>query len=147
MNILQENTYGNVKVIQNNSYQWAVTDLLGKVIVPFGKYDWIDGFDQGLARVKIGKEPSTKANNSNLWGIINERGEEVLPVEYNEVWKFLGKNRHTTTVKKNGITKLIYFRDLNSPVKPQEQNQDVVEETVDENTDNIFDEDLYGLLF
>lgn len=24
----------------------------GTVVVPFGKYSWIDGFDNGLARVK-----------------------------------------------------------------------------------------------
>ena len=26
----------------------------GSVVVPFGKYNWIDGFDNGLARVKTG---------------------------------------------------------------------------------------------
>ena len=36
------------------------------------------------------------------WGIINEAGEEVLKPVYDSVWKFLGKNRWSTTVEKDG---------------------------------------------
>ena len=32
-------------------------DHKGNEIVPFGKYDWIDGFDQGLARVRTTGNP------------------------------------------------------------------------------------------
>ena len=83
-----EKTYNKVMVIQRSDYKWGVTDLDGNIIVPFGKYDWIDGFDQGLARVKIGRAPSNQVDNDNKWGIINEQGEEVLPVEYDEIWNF-----------------------------------------------------------
>ena len=41
-----EQIYGNVKVVRNGSYKWGVTDLDGNVIVPFGKYAWIDGFER-----------------------------------------------------------------------------------------------------
>ena len=44
--------YGNVSVVQNSIYQWGVIDREGNTIVPFGKYEWIDGFDSGLARVR-----------------------------------------------------------------------------------------------
>lgn len=47
-----EKQYGSVKVVRNRNYQYGVTDFWGNVIVPFGKYAWIDGFDQGLARVR-----------------------------------------------------------------------------------------------
>lgn len=100
-------------VIQRSDYKWGVTDLEGNIIVPFGKYDWIDGFDQGLARVKIGRAPSNQVNNANKWGIINERGEEVLPVEYEEVWNFLGKSRYSTKVVKDGVQEEVYLHTLN----------------------------------
>ena len=52
----------------------------GSVVVPFGKYNWIDGFDNGLARVKIGGV--TNGINESKWGLIDEEGEVVLPIEY-----------------------------------------------------------------
>lgn len=143
-----ERTYGNVKVIQNSRYLWGVEDLEGNIIVPYGKYEWIDGFDQGLARVRTvgqitytknvsaiysfnkeskveeitdpelihqriledrGKQPGIFAK----WGIINEEGEEVLPVEYDEIWKFFGKNRSSTKVVKDGVAREVYFYELN----------------------------------
>jgi len=145
---LSENVYGNVKVIRNNNYRWGVEDLEGNVIVPYGKYEWIDGFDQGLARVRtVGQITYTKnieelyvgVGSGNVeiitdqaeihrkrledrekrpevfakWGIINEKGEEVLPVEYDEIWKFLGKNRSSTKVVKDGVEREVYFYDLN----------------------------------
>ena len=148
---LSENVYGNVKVIRNNNYQWGVEDLEGNVIVPYGKYEWIDGFDQGLARVRtIGQITYTKnieelhvmgsgnveiiTNQDEIhqriledrekrpevfakWGIINEMGEEVLPVEYDEIWKFFGKNRSSTKVIKDGIERDVYFYELNPKLR------------------------------
>ena len=43
-----EKTYNSVMVIQRSDYKWGVTDLEGNIIVPFGKYDWIDGFELRL---------------------------------------------------------------------------------------------------
>lgn len=143
MTIISEKTCDNVKVIQNSTNQWAVTDLAGNTIVPFGKYAWIDGFDHGLARVrgfgelnyyknvvalidddgiitdkemiKQRHEEDYKAHPEKFskWGIINEKGEEVVPVEYDEIWKFYGKNLESTKVVKDGVAKQVYFRDLN----------------------------------
>lgn len=109
MENIRENAYGYVRVVERSDYKWGVIDSKGNIVVPFGKYDWIDGFDSGLCRVKIGKEPSTLANNGNKWGIINEHGEEVLPCEYDEVWNFYGKNRCSTRVVKDGIASDVYF--------------------------------------
>ena len=119
-----ENTFGNVKVVENINYQWGVTDLDGNIIVPFGKYDWIESFDEnlGLARVKIGKESNAVADNHNKWGIINMEGEEILPVEYDNIWRFVGKGLTYTNVTKDGITSRHYF----------EQNEDLSDVTYDD---------------
>ena len=119
MEIIRETTNNTVSVIQNEKRKWGVIDNQGKTIVPFGKYDWIDGFDQGLARVnKWIVVDQASFLKKKFWGIINERGEEVLPLEYDEVWNFLGKNRYSTKVVKNGVSRDVYFCDLN-PDLPQ----------------------------
>ena len=145
-NMKKTTRYGNVVVAQNQDYQWGVTNINGEVIVPFGKYGWIDGFDSGLARVRThgesGRAGSTIAivdlfdseksitGKDNIqrhinedrkehpekyakWGIINEEGIEVLPLIYDNIYGFLGKNRFSTTVELNGETQRIYFHDLN----------------------------------
>lgn len=139
--------YGNVIVVQRSDYLWGVLNHDGNEIVPFGKYGWIDGFDQGLARVRTqgnsGRVTNTltiidlesdkakviegRGNLENLirldrakhpetyamWGIINEQGEEVLSVEYDDVWNFPGKNRFLTKVVMNGKSHEVFFLDLN----------------------------------
>ena len=135
-NYIAKKDYGNVAVVENKSYQWAVIDNRGNFIVPFGKYGWIDGFDSGLARVRtatnaeraresaslffnlpanrVGVVCKEQPNPANVkWGIINESGEEALPVVYDNIWNFLGKNRHSTRVEKGGYEKEVFFSDLN----------------------------------
>ena len=124
-----EHTYGERIVAQHSDYKWGVCDLSGNIIVPFGKYDWIDGFERGLARVKIRHESNAMANNSNKWGIINTDGEEVLPVVYDNIWNFLGKNRFSTRVEKDGEVKNINFHDLNPTLHVINYNKEDVEET------------------
>lgn len=92
--------------------KWGVIDHSGAVIVDFGKYDWIDGYDNGLARCKIGKDASNLKHTNNKWGIINEDGQEVLPVEYREIWNFYQKGRQSTRVEKDGQRLTVYFREL-----------------------------------
>lgn len=139
----KETIYGKVKVAVKNG-EYAVTDLDDNVIVPFGKYDWIEGFDFGLSRVRTKgihnhpecwvpcncktqkeydeqmaeiKEEGRKYEEDrrlhnekySKWGIINEEGEEVLPVEYDEVWGFMGRGYASTNVEKDGITRKVYF--------------------------------------
>lgn len=150
--ILSETIYGNVKVVLSTSRKYGVTDLEGNIIVPFGKYQWIDGFDSGLARVRtkgnrksqaetlvaftqglesseeiqayIQQDKEVHPAQYAKWGIINEKGEEVLPVEYEEVWNFLNNNRYSTTVEKNGEKTNVYFCDLN-PELPDPRQQHV----------------------
>ena len=109
--------YGQVNVVQNDKFLYGVTDNDGKVIVPFGKYGWISGFDHGLARVKsifgqVGIDLETGAVENPKWGIIDMQGNEVLPVEYDEVWNFLGKGRNSTRVIKDDQSYDFFFDGL-----------------------------------
>ena len=105
--MIKTNNYGKVNVVENNLFQYGVTDNDGNVIVPFGKYAWISGFDHGLARVKsifgIARvNLETGAVENPKWGIIDMDGNEVLPVKYDEIWNFQGKGRSSTRVIKDG---------------------------------------------
>ncbi len=94
--------------VQNQKSQYAVLNVHGDIIIPFGKYNYIDGFDKGLSRAKVGE----------YWGIINESGELVLPAEYRYIWNFYGRNRLSTQVEKKDFYKLVSFYDLN-PILPR----------------------------
>jgi len=114
-----EKIFGNIKVVQRSDYKWGVVDSQDNEIVPFGKYDWIDSFEQGLCRV-ISSGKLTYTNDFKVhpetyakWGIINMKGEEVLPVVYDSIWNFVGKNRFSTKVINKGTESEVYFHDLN----------------------------------
>lgn len=125
-------------VVQNSDYKWGVIDESGNVIVPFGKYAWIDGFQNGLAKV-IGHNDNTSPNivgtfddNWNFveakdmqkhyeQGIINESGEEVLSLEYN-VWKFYGKDFPTIKYFKEDKVHTVSFESLNPNLGDEDDN-------------------------
>ena len=90
---------GLLFTVQKNG-QYGVLDVSGMEIVPFGRYDYIDGFDKGLARVKVGTTTNGVMDNGGRWGIIDNTGKEVLPAQYDAIWNFYGKNRNTTRVEK-----------------------------------------------
>lgn len=117
---------GNKKLytVQNDNYQYAVLSIDGNEIVPFGKYNWIDGFDNGLARVKIGSTTNGLNANDCKWGLIDENGKEVLPVEYDNIWTFYGKNRATTRVEKENFAQNIVLAEILNPDKIKKSNND-----------------------
>lgn len=83
-------------------YKWGVLNVEREIVVPFGKYTWIDGFDNGVARViKDGK-----------WGLIDECGNEVLPIEYDNIWNFYGKKRDNTLAFKENRVESISLRKI-----------------------------------
>ena len=92
--------------ILNDGYYYVV-DKDNNYIVQPGKYDYIDGFDKcGLARVKIdGKADifNPGMTTYDRWGLINTKGEEILPLEYSEIWSFYNKNRTFTSVFCDGF--------------------------------------------
>lgn len=81
----------NSNCITVNNYY--VYNKNGEIVQLKQKYQWIDGFDNGLARVHSDKG----------WGIINENGDEVLPLEFSQIWNFYDKNRSYTKTIKQGV--------------------------------------------
>lgn len=135
--------------VQNKAFQWGVVDENDNVVVEFGKYKWIDGFQNGLAKVKGHNDTTSNPNNVIMsfsasdidssipkpkriaaQGIINEKGEMVLPLEYT-VWKFYGKDFPTIKVFKEDMKFEIPFEKL---------NPDLVEEYDDHNFDTDYDD-------
>lgn len=102
--------------VQDREKGYAVIDRKGIIVIPFGKYTWMDGFDHGLARVACSK-----------WGIINTKGEEILPLVYDKIWNFYGKNRFSTKAIKDGVEKEVFFHDLN-PALPQHGKYRILKE-------------------
>lgn len=93
--------------IRNDDLKFGVIDMHERIIVPYGKYNYIDTFYYGLARVS--KQIVSGNVISDLWGIIDTHGEEVLPLIYDKVWNFKEKERGDTLVKKDGIYKRFVF--------------------------------------
>ncbi len=95
--------FNDVSVIERKDGLWGVMHKDGDEIVPFGKYDLIEPFYMGLARVKIGKASVGKSENHGkyCWGIINIYGEEVVPVEYTELWQFHLKQKSRIRLAKD----------------------------------------------
>ena len=99
-----------MKVEQRNDGAYSVIDDNGMTIIPYGKYDWIDEYQYGFARVKIGKETNGKKNANIKWGIIDELGVEVIPVIYDNIWNFYGTNWEYTNLCLNDMIFRFYFK-------------------------------------
>lgn len=68
---------------QNKELKYGVIDICKKaLIVPFGKYEWIDGFCNGLARIKIGTSADGTLLTTAKWGLIKEDGTLVAVCDY-----------------------------------------------------------------
>lgn len=98
--------------VESENRSFSVFDDNGNMVVPFKKYKKIDGFDHNLARV-IGY--------NDQWGIINEKGEEVLPLDYDNIWNFYGRNRVSTKVVKHGVERDVRFCDINPIFKMKKE--------------------------
>ena len=81
-----------------------------ETLVDFGTYDWISGFDSRLAIVRKG----------NKYGIIDNFGTLVLPIEYNHIEEFYNKGKTSTKAYKAGTVDELKFSDL----AHQEENDD-----------------------
>lgn len=89
---------------------YAVYGLEGERVVPFGKYDYIDGFEDGYARVKVGSNGALH-HEGDKWGIINEYGEEVLIPEYSRIDKFYLNDVKFCKVEKDGKIEEFHLMD------------------------------------
>jgi hypothetical protein len=91
---------------------YAVVDVNGVEIIPYGKYIYIDGFDRGLARIRVRKETNDSTTTEYKWGVIDLSGKEVLPTEYDDIWNFYGKTYPTIVVIKDGKSYKVPFAQL-----------------------------------
>jgi len=91
--------FSNRIVLRSYGKGYAVIDFNGNIIVPFGKYNYIDGFDTGVARVKRGKNTNGLRESDAKWGIIDENGNEVLEPIYKNIWNFYNKALQYTRVE------------------------------------------------
>jgi len=100
--------------VQRKDGQYAIITQAGDIIVNYGKYAYIDGIDShGLVRVKIKK--SFADINSSIgykFGIINKQGKEILPIAYDNIWRFYGKDYTSIIVEKDGHRMSIFFTTL-----------------------------------
>ncbi len=124
----------NLYTVQDKNFGYAVLNTDGTEVVPYGKYSWIDGFDNGLARVRIGNVTNGQKENGNKWGMINENGKVVLPLEYDDIWAFYGKKRVTTKVVKGDVAQNVVLSEILGKDETQEY---------DCSSNNYYDDD-YG---
>ena len=65
-----------LSLVRNSQYQYAYIDCDNNIVIPFGVYSWCEpGFVCGYARVLKDK-----------WGIINTRGDLIIPLKYDKIW-------------------------------------------------------------
>ncbi len=101
--------------LRNLQDEYSVINREGVEIVPPGKYSYIDGFWKGICRVNCTNHPSPTNPLEQFvrhWGIINQERGVILPVEYDRIWNFYGKDRIDTQISKNDISQqytLPYF--------------------------------------
>ena len=76
-----------ITVVQNSDYKWGAIDEQGNVV---------DSMSPNIVlRISWGADGSmTDDAPVAAQGIVNEAGDEVLPLEYN-IWKFYGKDYPT----------------------------------------------------
>ena len=89
--------------VRDDNLRYGVIDLQERVIIPFGKYKYIDVFCYGLSRVA--RQLINGNSTKDLWGIVDTSGTEVLPVIYDKVWNFKVKGRVDTLIFKDQIVK------------------------------------------
>lgn len=98
-----------VACVRDVNFNYAYIDSNNRLIVPFGKYIWIDPyFTCGYARVKC----STKKDNKEYWGVINTMGELVIPLEYDSIWAIKEEYISSLKASKDRVEHRINLREI-----------------------------------
>ena len=115
--------FGLARVRTKGMTWWAKEHTDGLI-----KFDGTIIIDHEKVKKDIERNLKEHPENKAKWGIINEKGEEVLPVIYDEVWNFFGKpNRFSTRAEKDGEVIDVFFHDLNPsiPVRYTQHNRHI----------------------
>ncbi len=108
--LVSKNGETSLLTIQRKDYGYGVINLDGEEIIPFGKYTWIDGYHNGFARVMI-RELTNDIHDSkyNKWGVVDERGEEVIPCIYPHIRKFYGIDNDLIVIDEGRYRRFVPF--------------------------------------
>lgn len=71
--------------VMTSDGNWGAINWKQDIIVPQGKYRWVDVFKGGLARVKGGKETNGNRFADSQWGLVDIEGHEILPPVYSNM--------------------------------------------------------------
>lgn len=146
--------FSNRIVLYSYEQGYAVIDFNGKIIVPFGKYNYIDGYDTGVARIKLGKITNGSQESDAQWGIIDENGNEILKPIYKNIWNFYNKALQYTRVESDEM--IFEFHFTNRQLMPngykKEKDSEIQKNTNNykslqeyrESTYNEYSEDIMG---
>ena len=91
---------------------YTLIDRNGNTIIPYGTYNYMDGADHGLVRVKLYTGVDDNQLPEYKWGIVDTAGNIVLPIKYSNIWNFHGKKRMSTRVEIEGHSEIINFSSL-----------------------------------
>lgn len=72
-----------LSMVRNQNYGYAYINQYNQQVIPFGKYCWCDSqFVCGYARVV----KYDILEEKNKWGIIDTKGNIIIPLEYDKIW-------------------------------------------------------------
>ena len=72
-----------LSMVRNQNYGYAYINQYNQQVIPFGKYSWCDSqFVCGYARVV----KYDVFEEKNKWGIIDTKGNIIIPLEYDKIW-------------------------------------------------------------
>lgn len=72
-----------LSMVRNQNYEYGYINQYNQQVIPFGKYRWCDSqFVCGYARV----QKYDFFEEKDKWGIIDTKGNIILPLEYDKIW-------------------------------------------------------------
>ena len=117
--------------------EWGAINWKQDIIVPQGKYRWVDIFKEGLARVKGGNETNGNRFADTQWGLVDIEGNEIIPPIYSNMQLMDDKVYLEQGSKKS----IILLKDLEyetyESVKEREQREKAIRR------DNLYNKPAY----
>ena len=113
--------YEGVRTLEDSTHRYCVVDSDGNTVVPYGRYKYISPFQYGLARVKTGtSDMGHRIYDGSLpteafiykWGIIDNKGNEVVLPTYDYIRGFDRSRQESTPAKKGNQDCVIELRGL-----------------------------------
>ena len=92
---------------------WGAINSSGNWIIPYGKYTWIDGFDTGFVRARIGTITNGQKDNDAKWSLVTDGGLTVYSNCY-DILPFYNKGINYVEIQrdKEGQIEKIYFEKI-----------------------------------